>query len=221
MKTQGRKTTPKPRSGASRASSSSKAPIAVKPVRSKAGPARAAAAAEKDRKPLKPENPPVPAGNDRVQQRENFEKAMKLFHKRDFARAKELFDQAARGPVQEIAHTARMHFNMCERRLQDHALTPRTPEDKYLHAIALINRGEYDQAAVYLKEAIAANESADHFHYALALCSGLKGDAAAAARHLRRAIEISPANRGAARNDSDFETLLKHPEIREVLGSQQ
>jgi len=146
-----------------------------------------------------------------------FAQAMKLFHQRQLAEAAPLFAQAATGPARDIAHTARTHLAMCERRLEQNAAKPRTAEDQYAAGVALLNRGELDAAFGHLREALMAEPGADHFHYVYALCAGLRGDLHVCAQHLRHAIELEPRNRGAARSDPDWTPLARQPAIRELL----
>jgi tetratricopeptide (TPR) repeat protein len=146
-----------------------------------------------------------------------YDKAMDLFRKREFAAALPLFEEVARGPSRDMAHAAMMHINMCRRRLSENARAPETPEERYVFAVAEMNAGRLDSALVHLQKAVEERAQADHFHYALALCWGLKGDIQKAAAHLRTAIDLEPKNRVAAKRDPDFQALLRHPEIRAIL----
>lgn len=147
-----------------------------------------------------------------------FEKAMALFHKREFAQAAPLFGQAAEGPTATLAHAARMHQRMCERRVSQAAPAPRSPEELYTLGVALINQGRYAEAESQLRSAIeAGGGQADHFHYALGLAAGLRGDLEESARQLERAIALNPANRVTARNDSDWHLLARQSPVREIL----
>ena len=146
-----------------------------------------------------------------------FEKAIALFRRRDFAKALNLFEAAARGPVREVAHSAQMHANMCQRRLGTVHPTLKSPEDYYLYAISLMSRGNMGAAVEHLEKAAAGQPNGDHIHYSLALCHGLCGNVTLAARHLQRAIALNGRNRAAARSDPDFHPLLSHAAIREVL----
>jgi len=132
-----------------------------------------------------------------------------------------LFRRAAAGDAVEIAHSAGMYERMCERRLA--AATPgvQTPEEQYNYGIALLNQGRLREAEEHLRNAVGGNEAAGHYHYALALCSGLLGELALSARHLRRAIEIEPGNRIAALNDPDFQRMASHSVLREVLAMER
>jgi len=154
---------------------------------------------------------------DSKQQIQVFEKAMSFFHKRDFSRAREHFEKALEGPAADVKHTALMYIKMCERRMSAADVTPKTPDEYYNYGVSLMNRGEHDKALNMLKKAVHGNDRADHYHYALALCAGLRADWETSAAHLRRAIELQPGNRVAARNDAEFQAIAHQPLLREIL----
>jgi tetratricopeptide (TPR) repeat protein len=160
---------------------------------------------------------PQPPTLEASQQTKLFERAIALFHERKFAEANELFEQAAGGPNKEMAHAARVHKRMCEQRLATETPKPRTVEDYYNLAIALLNRRELAPAEQTLRQALELMEHGDHLHYAMALCRGLQGDPEGALRHLRRAIELEPRNRAAARNDPDFSELILQNPLRDLV----
>ena len=150
-----------------------------------------------------------------------FEKATAMFHKRDFARARDLFAEAAGGPGVELAHSALMYKNMCERRLGGGPAQAKSPEELYTLGVSLMNRGDLEGARVAIEKALAQQPDADHYHYTLALCAGQRGDLAAAAAHLRKAIELQPSNRIAALNDADFHAIAQQAPIRELLNGER
>lgn len=149
-------------------------------------------------------------------QTERFNKAMALFHARDFRKARDLFAQASEGPAKEIVFAAKSHLRMCEQRLERSAPKPETPEDYYTLGVALTNSRRLDEARHAFEQALRSRET-DHYHYGLSVCLALSGDADAAARHLARAIELQPANRTVARNDSDLAPYLQSPAIQAAL----
>jgi tetratricopeptide (TPR) repeat protein len=177
-------------------------------------PAKKSAAAPR---PEKEDTPPPAPVQTREKQLALYDESMRLFHAGEFHRAQELFVEVAAGPNREIAHAARVHRMVCERRLAAGEAPLPGPNDHYDYAIALINRRNLDQARHHLDEALRQLPDADHVHYALALCLGLQGDFAGAASHLARAVEIAPRNRGAARSDPDFAGFASRPEIRAIL----
>jgi tetratricopeptide (TPR) repeat protein len=132
----------------------------------------------------------------------NLEKAMKAFHKRDFESALPQFEEAAKGPEVSVSHTAALHARMCRQRMETHKPTLKTAEDNYAYGLTFINRREFAEAEPFLKKALSLSPKADHILYALALS---------------RAIEIAPNNRSAARNDPDFQELLRQSPLREIV----
>jgi Tfp pilus assembly protein PilF len=87
--------------------------------------------------------------------------------------------------------------------------------------VASMNAGALDVAEENLARALKANDNADHYHYAMALCKGLRGDLEGCQQHLGRAIEIEPANRITARNDPDFQSLSRQSPIKELLHAEK
>lgn len=146
-----------------------------------------------------------------------YDRAMALFHAREFAKAKVLFDAASVGPNSEMCHAACLHVRMCDHRLLRAAPEFTTVEDRYNYAIALINRRELDAAEEQLRIALVQAEAAGHLYYAMALCCGLKGNLDEACRFLKQAISIEPGNRLTARNDPDFHELAQNKALRDLL----
>ena len=128
-----------------------------------------------------------------------FEAAMKLFH------------QATIGPERDVAQRANLHIAMCDRRLQQAVVALGSAEDYYNYGIALINSRNLPEARAHLEKGIQISPASDHIHYALAVAQALSGDLHAAHDSLRRAIELEPRNRLAARQDSDFAPLANQP----------
>ena len=160
------------------------------------------------------------AANEVQKQKDTFEKANKLFQARSFSEALKLFQIAVQGPSIEIGHVARLHVKMCEQRLQREAAPLETPEDKYNFAVSLMNqKSNLDEAEKHLRAAVQAKDTADHYHYALALCLGLKGDLVGSSQHLARAIALAPNNRAIARNDPDFKEILQSQPMRELFAA--
>jgi len=150
-------------------------------------------------------------------QLKSYEQAVRLFHIRKFAEARELFRKAHAGPNREMAHNAELHIRMCDRRLETPAVEFRTAEDHYNYAVALINVRNLVEAQQHLETALGLEPQADHVYYALALCKGLAGDLDGAYESLKRAIELEPHNRIAARQDADFASFSDQPQIQRLL----
>jgi tetratricopeptide (TPR) repeat protein len=152
-----------------------------------------------------------------LEQLEVFEAGIKLFHAKKFADARERFLAAAAGPDRGIAHKAGMHVRICDRRLEEQAVVLGSPDEHYDYAITLINERKLAAARQHLMQALEHQPSADHVYYALALCDGLTGDLQGAYENLRRAIEIHPRNRIAARQDADFAGIANQAPLDRLL----
>lgn len=147
----------------------------------------------------------------------SFESAMKLFHSRKFKEARDLFVSATQGPERDVAHRAKLHATMCERRLEQPPVDLKTAEDHYNYGVALLNTRQINEARSHLERALTLAPAADHVFYALALTHALSGDANGAHEHLRRAIELEPKNRIMARQDADFASLANQPLFQALL----
>jgi len=150
-------------------------------------------------------------------QMEFFEEGMRLFHARKFQQAREVFAQAARGPDRAVAHRAGLHARMCEQRLESGGPVPATPEEHYNYAITLINSRDLAAAQKHLRAALEADSGAEHVLYALAACQSLGGELQAGYENLKRAIDLQPRNRLAARQDPDFAAMAELPAFVRLL----
>jgi tetratricopeptide (TPR) repeat protein len=150
-----------------------------------------------------------------------FEAAMRHFHARRFAEARELFAQAREGPGRDIGQRADLHVRMCARRLEQAAPSLETAEDHYNFAVTQINNRNIAAAQEHLVKALAMEPDSDHVPYAMALASALAGDLESAHNHLRRAIELEPRNRITARQDADFAPFLTHPPLDSLVSPEK
>ncbi|HLY16599.1 MAG TPA: hypothetical protein VKR61_05215 [Bryobacteraceae bacterium] len=150
-------------------------------------------------------------------QMESFEEGMRLFHARQFQQARDSFLPAMRGPDRTVAHRAGLQVRMCEQRLGSAGLVLNTPEEHYNYAITMINSRDLASAQKHLRAALDADQSADHVLYALAVCQCLNGDLQPAYENLKRAIDLQPRNRLAARQDPDFAGMAEHQAFSRLL----
>lgn len=147
---------------------------------------------------------------------ECFAQGAKLFAQGEFAKARDIFQRAAHGPVLSVNESASMYVRMCEQRLDRQRLEYATAEELYSRGVALSKQQRYTEALTFLEAAQRAEETA-RVRYALTLATGNIGDAGAAARHFRRACELDPAVRETARHDADFQPLTQFAELREAI----
>lgn len=174
--------------------------------------------AETMKKPTKVSEPKAAAGAslDPKAHTALFAEAMKKFSAGEYAAAREAFERASHGPVLSVNESALMYARMCAQRIERPKLELKTPEDLYTYAVSLINAEKFRDAVPHLEKAVATSGQS-HYLYALALCLGRSGAVAAAADHLRRAVSQDASIRSIARSDADFQPLLEHASLRELI----
>jgi tetratricopeptide (TPR) repeat protein len=156
---------------------------------------------------------PVPVVDRRTQQAvEAFEKAVKTLHKRDYEKAEEqLTALIATFPEErDVVERARSYQALCVRALGESkraAYKPKGFDETVRYAVYLHNRGEFEQALKFLRQAEEMNPKNEHVLYILAATAARAGDTAAALTALESAIAASPGNRALAKSDSDFDPI--------------
>jgi tetratricopeptide (TPR) repeat protein len=187
------------------------------PVKKKATPANGA----KSVKIASPSMAQNDAPNESSKQLQLFEQGARQFRAQLYREARETFVKAAEGPQKEVSHNARLHMIMCDRRLNVPVLNLNTLDDHYNYAIERINARDLECARQHLDTAMNLSTrdgvAPDHLLYALAICASLAGDLRGAYENLKRAIDLDPKNRLAARNDSDFSSVAQQPLVQQLL----
>jgi tetratricopeptide (TPR) repeat protein len=153
---------------------------------------------------------PAPAGDRRYRQAvEIFEKAVKAVGRKDFDRARSHLDHLieGHGDQPDLVERARAYLAMCDRADGQKPPRPRTFEEVLNYGVVLHNRGEFAQAVKYLRQAVEKHPRNEHALYCLAAAQARAGEAEAAVKALRSAIQANPASRTQARQDPDFEAL--------------
>jgi len=167
-------------------------------------------------------NPGSEPRNSSEHQLEAFNRAVQLFRKQQFREARDVFEEVIQGPQKEIAHNAKLHIIMCQRRLETAEVAFDNLDDHYNYAIERLNARDMEKARKHLDCAMQlvrkeSNSAPDHLYYALALCAGISGDTDGAFQNLKHAIELNPRNRMVARQDSDLAPIAQQPQIQQLL----
>jgi tetratricopeptide (TPR) repeat protein len=136
-------------------------------------------------------------------------------HKYDKARA--AFEKIVGGPDAQLADRARVFLAVCASRAERPSQQFKTPEEHYDYAVSLINAGEYIGAREHLDKILKQNSKSDFAIYGLAALECLTGHVEDSLKRLQEALEINPAMRFQARNDSDFQNLAEDPRFTELL----
>lgn len=148
------------------------------------------------------------------------EKAIKLIYDKECKKARvELKALLDTYPGEtEILARARTYIRICDREEASHKRPPVTNDQLYTLGVMAHNRGDFDVAISYFKQAFEKHKNADYVYYSLAASMAMKGDFAEATTNLRKAVELNEENRIYAKNDSDFSSLYAHKEFADLIG---
>jgi len=154
---------------------------------------------------------------------EAFEKAVKALGKRDYEKARGLFDQLIESYPDErdLLDRARSYREVCRAALDAKpAARPKSFDGLLSNAVLAHNRGEYDAALELLDQALGLEPSSDDALYCVAATAAQAGHSERALDALGKAIEIEPGNRAQARSDTDFDGLRENEAFIDLVYSQ-
>jgi tetratricopeptide (TPR) repeat protein len=161
--------------------------------------------------------PPAKTDPAFAQAVQNFEAGMKYLQSQKFDKAEPLLAKVVAGSDKALADRARIYLNLCKQQLAHTSTSFKSPEEHYDYAIALMNRGDYDEARNHLQRLVKSNPKADYAVYGLAVLECLNGRIEECLRTLQQAITLNPNLRFQARNDSDFSSVADDPRFTELI----
>ena len=156
---------------------------------------------------------------------EQFEKAVKAVGRKEYDKARELFEGIANGFPEErdVVERARSYQALCDRAVAESkrgAYKPKGFDELLTYGVFLHNRGEYDEALKSLRQAADLQPKNENALYCLAATSARAGDSESALKALRSAIAVSPDTRAQARRDADFDGLREDDEFNALVYEQ-
>ena len=151
--------------------------------------------------------------------RKEYEKAIELFHKRQFEEAARRFeDFIEKHPEEkEFLDRARMYLAASRNGKKPRAATPSEPDELYHAAVFEKNRGNVGKALELLRKTAGRRDGDGRVHYLTACCHALAGDHEEALAHLRKAIAAHDQNRIQARLEADLSALRGTPGFAELV----
>jgi len=149
-----------------------------------------------------------------------FEQAVRVFNRRQFGEAKELFDAVQkRFPLEvEIVARSQTYMQVCSQRMQRPPSSPRSADELYDRGVFHLNTGDFTQARQLFEKALRLNPDAPHLLYSLAASHARIGTHEEALGYLDQLIQVHPRFRTQALNDSDFAELHENRRFLEILG---
>jgi tetratricopeptide (TPR) repeat protein len=153
-----------------------------------------------------------------------FAKALDAFHKRDWAKAAELFEGVlAQSDRLDLSDRARQYLAATRQKLEEaggskaRAKAKAEDGDPFLRAVFEKNRGDAAAALEICRQG-NRDQTDERFAYLAASIHAAEGRTEEAVQALSRAIELNPKNRVHAFHDPDFAELRKDRDQRQLFG---
>jgi len=149
-----------------------------------------------------------------------FEQAVKVFNRRQYAEAKQHFENLQTRFPNEVEIIARVqtYLQVCKQKLSRSPLTPRDADELYDRGVFALNIGDFPQARTFFEKALRLRPDEPHLLYSLAATHAQTGSHDQALDFLKRSIQIQPRFRSQALNDTDFSMLRENKRFLEMLG---
>ncbi|HXM12826.1 MAG TPA: tetratricopeptide repeat protein [Terriglobales bacterium] len=148
---------------------------------------------------------------------QNYESGLRALQEHKFEKAKGHLQKVLTGPDKSLVDRAQVHILTCDKHADKPALQFKTTEEHYDYAVSLINSGDYVTAREHLDKLLKQNPKAEYVLYGLAALHCLTGHVEESLKTLNEAIQVKPALRFQARNDTDFQNLAEDPRFTELL----
>jgi tetratricopeptide (TPR) repeat protein len=149
-------------------------------------------------------------------QQKVYAEGVDLLNLRKYSQAATRFGKAAEGPNSALTHSASVYRRICQQRTASE-VQPKTAEDRYNVAVALINDRRLEDAQRLLELAVKQEPKGAHIHYALAVVATLSGEVSNGVSSLDRAMQLDPQSRMLALRDGDLAALRSSPAGVELL----
>jgi tetratricopeptide (TPR) repeat protein len=152
-----------------------------------------------------------------VQALQSYEVGLRSLQERKFEKAKASLQKVLGGPNKSLVDRAQVHILTCDKFLEKPTLHFKTTEEHFDYAMSIMNSGDFVTAGEHLDKLLKQQPQSDYVLYGLAALYCLTGHVEESLKTLGEAIQVSPALRFQARNDTDFQNLAEDPRFTELL----
>ena len=146
-----------------------------------------------------------------------YEAGIRALQERKFDKAKTSFQKVLTGPDRSLSDRAQTHMLACDKHAEKPALRFNSIEEHFDYTISLMNTGDYVTAREHFDKLLKQEPKSDYVLYGLAALHCLTGHVEDSLKTLDEAIQVNPALRFQARNDTDFQNLAEDPRFTELL----
>jgi tetratricopeptide (TPR) repeat protein len=147
----------------------------------------------------------------------NYEAGLRALQEHKFEKAKAALQKVLSGPDKALVDRAQVHMITCDQHAEKPSLNFKTHEEHFDYAMSLMNSGDFVTAGEHLDKLLKQQPKADYVLYGLAALYCLTGHVEESLKTLNEAVQVSPALRFQARNDTDFQNLAEDPRFTELL----
>ena len=135
-----------------------------------------------------------------------FEHSVRVFNRRQYSEAKDLFESVQQRYPQEVEINARAqtYIQVCNQKMARPLSSPRDADELYDRGVVALNTGDFTQARTMFEKALRMRPDEPHLLYSLAATHAQTGSHDEALDYLLRSIQIQPRYRSQAMNDADF-----------------
>ncbi len=149
-----------------------------------------------------------------------FEHAVRVFNRRQFGEARDLFEAVQRRFPQEVEIIARSqtYIQVCSQKLQKAPSSPRDADELYDRGVFALNTGDVEQARQLFEKALRLKPDEPYIRYSLAAAHAKMGSHDVALEYLDELVQLHPRFRTQAINDSDFSSLHEDKRFLDLLG---
>ena len=154
---------------------------------------------------------------------EAYEKALGLFSKREYAKAKKLFEEILASELEEteLLEKSEVYVKICDNHTTVQKPELKGWEDYYQHGIYLMNRGELDEAAKVLEKAHGLSKGKVEVEYICACLAALQGKREDALKRLEKVVSGDPLYKVYARTNPDFYPFVEDESFQKLLASEE
>jgi len=155
---------------------------------------------------------------------EEYEKALQLFHKKNYAKAAEAFRKLIDAykdsefySVLEIQTRAKVYLSIAQAQTHPVTIKLESPQDHVWEGVYQLNAGNADVALEHFSHAEKNNYRDAYLYYLMAAAYLRKEDMANSLRYVEKCLKKDEGYKVIIYNEPDFEPLQQSPEFQKLV----
>jgi tetratricopeptide (TPR) repeat protein len=155
---------------------------------------------------------------------EEYEKALQLFHKKNYHKADAAFKQTIEAykdsefySVLEIQTRVKVHYAITQAQLHPTTIKLETSQDHVWEGVFQLNAGNTDKALELFTHAEKENQKDAYLYFLMAAAYLKKEDTANSLRYVEKCLKKDAAYKIIVYNEPDFEPLLQNQDFLDLV----